>query len=412
MDREPPVEKKPAKGIIVLIAILLAGIAGFVVSIELTQIHYFTHADPTYHSVCAINETVNCETVAQSPYSVFMGLPISVWGLLAYTLIAVLAAWSLLKIRLHDLWARGVLFLLFTAAFVASALLAYLSFFRIDSMCLFCMSLYGINTLLFILGIVLTVRSRANPLRMLLLDVKALFRRPVLLVVCFALAGGVLTAGQLLVPKYWIHVLLDDLPDLPHGEDENGAHWIGAEDPIVTVTEFSDYECPFCRKAYRNARSWCADYPDEVRFIHRQLPLDRSCNKTMKRGLHKRACEFAKAAQCAAEQDMFWQMSDTLFAVQDTVRAPNVDLEILAVQIGLDRSQFLDCMRTDHAMEQIEKDMAAARKRKITGTPTYYINSQRYVGGFSSNVLKNTVEAARKRRGAAAASPPSKKDPN
>ena len=397
MDRETPEVKRVPKGKITLVLILLAAVAGLGISIELSRIHFFTHTDPTYHSVCAINETVNCETVAQSPYSIFAGLPISAWGMMAYTLIAVLAAWSLTRLRLHDLWARGVLFWLFVAAFVCSGLLAYLSFFRIDSMCLFCMSLYIINTFLFFIGFILMVRSRINPLRAMWLDLISLVRKPLVLAVALLLAGAVLTAAQAAVPKYWIHVMLADLPDLPSGEDEQGAHWIGAREPLVTVVEFSDYECPFCRKAYMNSRSWCAAYPDEVKFVHRQLPLDKACNRTMKRGLHKYACHLAKAAQCAAEQDMFWPMSDALFAVQDTVRAADVNVEILAVQLGLDRSTFVSCMKSDHAMKQIRADMKLAKEKKISGTPTYYINSQPYVGGFSQNVLKNTVEAARAR---------------
>jgi protein-disulfide isomerase len=198
-----------------------------------------------------------------------------------------------------------------------------------------------------------------------------------------------------MVPAYWVHIGLADLPDLPSGNDKDGDHWIGARSPIVQVTEFSDYQCPYCRKAYNNVRSWTSKYPDDVRLIHRQLPLDKSCNPDVKLDVHKRACEFAKAAECAAEQDLFWQMSDALFSVQDTVKITDVDVEVLAVRIGADRSVFAQCMESDRVMARIRKDMREASKRKIKGTPTFFVNSQPYKGGFPESVLKSAVEAAK-----------------
>ncbi len=380
-----------------LVVILALSLLGLAIAVELSRIHYFTHTDPTYHSVCAINEQVNCETVAQSTYSIFLGLPISVWGMLAYTLFTVLCVWGLTGLRLHNLWSRGVLFWLFIAAFVSSGLLAYLSFFRIDSMCLFCMSLYTLNLIFLITGIVLMAVSKTNPVTALISDVRAILGKPVVLLICLLLAGGAVGGLQVLVPKYWVHMNLTDLPDLPKGVDDEGGHWTGAKVPLVIVTEFSDYECPFCRKAYRNARSWCAEYPDQVRLVHRQMPLDQSCNPSVKRKFHDRACEFAKAAECAAEQDQFWKMSDALFSIQDTVTVSDVNVETLAVQLGLDRSSFVDCMKSDRVMRQIRKDLRAAKRRKISGTPTFFINSQMYVGGFSRDVLRNSVEDARAR---------------
>jgi uncharacterized membrane protein len=70
---------RPSSGL----ALVSAGLClvGIAVSAELTRVHVFVHTDPDYHSLCAMSEGINCETVAISPYSVFAGLPVSVWGL-------------------------------------------------------------------------------------------------------------------------------------------------------------------------------------------------------------------------------------------------------------------------------------------------------------------------------------------
>lgn len=391
------VTQNPIRERALIVVILLFAVAGLGVAVELTRIHYFTHTDPSYHSICAVNAKINCESVAQSPFSVVAGLPISIWGLLAYTVFGALALWGLVPRRLHALWPRGIMLAMFAAAFLASVALAYISFFLITSMCIFCMTLYGVNTVLFVLGLILTRVSRVNPFTALITDLKALFSKPVVLVPLVILGGGAILAAQLLVPPYWQHIGWKELPDLPTGVDENGLHWMGAVEPLVTVTEFSDYECPFCRRAHRNARGMTAKFPDTVRLIHQHTPLDKACNPDVKRTFHKRACEFAKAAECAAEQDKFWEMNDALFSIQDSVRTSDVNIDHLAARIGLNMTEFERCMSFERVMRIIKRDMKEAKKRKVKGTPTFFVDSQPYQGGFTEKVLLRTVQAARER---------------
>ena len=70
----------------VFVIFLLVCVAGMAISIELTRVHYFTHTDPAYQSICSLNEKINCKTVARSPFSVFANLPGGVWGFLGYVL--------------------------------------------------------------------------------------------------------------------------------------------------------------------------------------------------------------------------------------------------------------------------------------------------------------------------------------
>jgi uncharacterized membrane protein len=165
-----------------LIVALVLCVLGIGVSIYLSYIHYFVHTDPAYHSVCAIDAEVNCETVAQSPYSVLLGLPVSVWGLAAYALLTALCIWGLVPGRLHPGWPRGLLFFTSLLGLAASAALAYISFFRIESLCLFCLSLYVINLLLSGAAVAALITAHRNPVALLAADLAALVRRPLALV--------------------------------------------------------------------------------------------------------------------------------------------------------------------------------------------------------------------------------------
>ena len=377
-----------------LVVALVLCLAGIGITIQLTSIHYFTHTDPAYHSVCAIDEQINCETVAESPYSVFLGLPVSVWGMLVYAVAAALSLWGLLPARPHPAWPRGALLAISSAGLAASALLAYISFVRIQSLCIFCVSLYGLNLLLFGAAIAALATARRGPLGALVDDL----RRPLGPVLVAAIAVLVSAGLVWLVPPYWVHPGWRDLPELPTGVTEGGHHWVGAEEPLVEVVEFSDYECPHCRRAHKNMRTTAAMFEGTVRLVHRHMPVDHHCNPEIEEPFHDRACELAVAVECAADQGAFWKMNDAVFSIQERVRVSDVDLDQLALQIGLDTDGFAACMKAGKVMSRIRRDLRAARELPIPGTPTYFIGKKPYPGGVTVNTLQRAVDAARKHR--------------
>jgi len=300
--------------------ILFLSVVGFGVSVELSFIHYYTHTNPSYKSVCAINEQVNCETVAQSPLSVALGLPISAWGLLAYSAFGILAMWGLSKRRLGQSWPAGIVFLLSQGALGSALALAYISFFYINAMCIFCLTLYVVNSLLWVFSYVLVRKTTISVFKIFVIDFKSLFGKPVLFASLLVLSLVLVALVQLVVPAYWHHPAWDDLPKLSTGVDDEGHNWIGAENPIITVMEFSDYECPHCRRAHKTVRAMLGNFKDTVRLVHRHQPLDQACNPEVKRAFHGRACEFSKAVECAAQQDAFWEMNDAVFTIQSKIK--------------------------------------------------------------------------------------------
>jgi protein-disulfide isomerase len=367
-------------------------VLGLAASIELTRIHYFTHTDPEFHSVCAVTDSVNCETVALSPYSVFAGLPVSVWGILGYLAMAAFAAWGVSRPRPHRLWPLGIMTALASVSLLVSLVLAGVSFVYIDSLCVYCTASYVINVMLVILCALALRRAHAGPVSALRADIRTLTSRPVLSGILVVLALLAPNGIKMVVKPYWDTLDWAAVPRLPHGVDADGRHWIGAEHPRVTIVEFSDYECPHCKRAHQIMRTLAADHRDEVRFIHRHLPLDRACHPLMKRDFHLHACRFARAAECAGAQDRFWEMNDALFSVQNSTRAEDVDVENLAVRLGLDRSAFAACMESHEAEARVRADLDAAIALGLRGTPTYVVGEAVYLGMIPKAELEAIVE--------------------
>jgi protein-disulfide isomerase len=168
---------------------------------------------------------------------------------------------------------------------------------------------------------------------------------------------------------------------------------LGEQDAPVTVVEFTDYECPFCKRFHQTTfDSLTRDYIDtgKVKWVVLDLPLP----------MHPNASKAAQAAHCAGEQQYFWQMRKMLFD-----NAPVTGSESLtgyAQQLGLDEQAFDDCLTSDRYLAQINADNQAAAAMRITGTPTFiigkggndWVEGKKLVGAQSYAVFDGAVRLA------------------
>lgn len=139
----------------------------------------------------------------------------------------------------------------------------------------------------------------------------------------------------------------------------------GKVDAPITVVEFSDYQCPFCARNYRDVMPKLQEeYIDtgKVRFVMREYPLA---------SIHKDATNASIAALCAGDQGKYWDMHDIMFENQRTLGVDN--LKSFADTIGLDTSTFNECLDGKKHAEQVRKDMASAAKLGMGGTPGFFI---------------------------------------
>ncbi|HSA58321.1 MAG TPA: thioredoxin domain-containing protein [bacterium] len=144
--------------------------------------------------------------------------------------------------------------------------------------------------------------------------------------------------------------------------DLNNAPTMGPDDAPVTMVIFSDFQCPFCKRAAETPKQLVEQYKGKVRIAFRQHPLP----------MHKNALPAAKAALAAHEQGKFWQYHDLLFANQQDLSEPN--LIKLAQQAGLNVPKFTKAMKSTQFDKQIQDDTNFAMKNGASGTPAFFIN--------------------------------------
>ncbi|MEM1025296.1 MAG: thioredoxin domain-containing protein [Myxococcota bacterium] len=136
----------------------------------------------------------------------------------------------------------------------------------------------------------------------------------------------------------------------------------GAKKPLVTIVEFSDFQCPYCSRVNPSIKQALEEYGDDVQVRFRNQPLS----------FHKQALPAAKAALAAHAQGKFWEMHDELFANQ---RALSDDqIKGYAKKIGLDMARFTKDLAGPAVAKAVEKDQADARKYGARGTPTLFVN--------------------------------------
>ncbi len=141
----------------------------------------------------------------------------------------------------------------------------------------------------------------------------------------------------------------------------------GNKDAAVTIVEFSDYQCPYCRKFHPELNKALAAYPNDVKYILKHFPLT----------MHSQAKPAAKAAFAAGEQGKYWEMSELLLANGRNLN--EVMFNQFADQLGMNVEQFVkDYHEKDQQWEQmIRNDMSLGAQSGVRGTPTFFINGHK-----------------------------------
>jgi protein-disulfide isomerase len=193
-------------------------------------------------------------------------------------------------------------------------------------------------------------------------------------------------AGLEALRKKWSVALSLATPPFILELDDGLAPAKGSAKPLVTIVEFSDFECPFCRQAQGTLAELLQKYDKDVRLVFKHLPLEG----------HRNSLPAARAAYCAGEQDRFWQFHDELFAT------PNLDatvFEKIAAAIGLGAPKFQACMNSEHSRAAIVKDIETARLFRIDSTPSFLINGKLVKGALSFADFQKLIERELNQRG-------------
>jgi uncharacterized membrane protein/protein-disulfide isomerase len=444
MGREETQHKKQSggSGRGLFIALVLVSLVGLGTSVYLSVLHWQVYNQPGHESFCAVSEAVNCDTVALSRFSLILGVPLSTWGILFYLVLVILGLWGFC--RREAPWPWGLLGLQNALAVGLSTFQFLISEFVIQAFCIMCVTLCVVNATTAVLcvlgqrkagfpaaapaGLLLSAlvvgllvfvgwfpQLYSHPILAIILvlaagavylgrkgklienkllsqwykDVAILFRRP--------LVGGGLSAAAVCVgvtllivtPHMYPQqndVIAFGIQDIGTGRTQAGHNWIGAEAPELVIVEYSDYECPFCRKAHEVIRQVVRERKGWLRLVHVHVPLDHSCNPMLRKPFHRHACDCARAAICADRQNRFWVMNDALF-----VRRCGLDaggLAMLAEKLGLDVPVFRTCMKAPETENLLQEDLAECRAvaeecrhaGRRFGTPTFTVLDKVVVG--------------------------------
>jgi protein-disulfide isomerase len=171
-----------------------------------------------------------------------------------------------------------------------------------------------------------------------------------------------------------------DKPAVPEVTADD--HALGPADAPVTVLEYGDYQCPYCRGAARDVHQMLDRYPGEVRFVFRNFPIPQ---------LHPYAEQAAEAAEAAGAQGKFWQMYELLLQP-----SAQLDLESLvgyAERVGLDTDRFRAEVTGNFYAAKIERDVREGVRNGVNATPKFYVNGERIDGKLPLEGLEDAIRA-------------------
>ncbi len=148
----------------------------------------------------------------------------------------------------------------------------------------------------------------------------------------------------------------------------DGAPARGPAEALVTIVEFSDFQCPFCSRVGPTLAALREQYPSDVRIVYKHLPLS----------FHRNALPAAKASVAAQRQGKFWEMHDLLFASQKQL--DEATFKAHAEALGLDLARFEADLNSPEVAALVAKDQAEARALGVSGTPGFFVNG-RFLSG-------------------------------
>lgn len=363
-----------------LVAALIFSIIGLIVSsISISEYVHIQKAGLEDSSFCSINEVINCDLVNASSYSVLFDIPVAVWGFLFYIAAAMFAVYPLIskspkKVSTTVMW--GVSFV----GFIWTLRMAYITAFVLHAVCITCFGQYIINLLLVIFFYFATMATFKERLTMLFS--KKIISSAITLAIIFGVGYAFAmssfkglsykpTAFDLkeLTAAHFRQSIYDIKPE----DIANAPTW-GNKDAKVTIVEFSDFQCPFCRVAAFNVRPYLQEFKNDVKFVFVNYPLDNSCNEYLQGPMHPNACVAAQAVVCAQEKGKFWELHDAIFRNQQKISKDMILKQ--AEKLGIDPKWMDECIESDATLARVKADIELAHHIYLQGTPSVFINQR------------------------------------
>jgi protein-disulfide isomerase/rhodanese-related sulfurtransferase len=333
------------------------------------------YTSPSRPMVCL---GTGCDAVRLSAYSHFWGVPMPVFGVAGYVLVALLVIAESLAPAAVAIEVRYALAGATGFGFLFSLYLEYLQGFVIHAFCAWCVTSGLVMTALCALAIYNVVRPApevAPPAQLHQLRGY------------FTVGVAALLLG---VPAFYELAAHGEAPPPPPPQASDttadrlvrpDSHVTGNPNAAVTVVEFGDFECPVCGREEPVAREIRAKYGKQIRFVFRQFPLTH---------IHSFSERMAEASECAAEQGKFWESVDEIYSRQTDLTEDGLKRD--AADIGLDQARFNQCLASGAEAARVHRDHEDGVALGVSGTPTFFIGRQAAPGVPDLDELSRLID--------------------
>ncbi len=368
------------------IVIGIIAFVGFITTIKLAVIYYNVNfTENPAPSFCSISEFIDCDSVAKTTDSQFLGIPLALWGMFLYLFIGLLmAAKKLSQFKLFkflEVFKNPYSYIaaLGLISFTISIILLCISLFQIKKLCILCAFTYVLNLAIGLLALDYSKSGFVNTFKTSFFDfvdalkIKKYLVTFIVLLIC---ASGFLTYTSLsyvfaphvknikAIKKF---IKLKEKGENPYAITGNV---LGNPNGDVKLHLYSDFRCPICA-VYNIIIHKVVQEFENVEVIHHDYPLDMDCNKYMQRPFHFGSCVLARYGYAAEKQGNYWG-----FATQIYLKQPQVepDIWMIGLKSGFDLDKFRTDVMSKESKEHILNDIDEAVKLGLKGTPAVRLN--------------------------------------
>lgn len=374
----------------IIIAFLV--LIGIGVTIDLAYIYFQAnfneHALPSF---CSINDFIDCDGVARTVESQFLGVPLAYWGLFLYLFMGLmlmvdglkkipfLKFMEVFKNKFHYIAALGLI------SFIISMTLFAVSYFEIKKLCVMCLVTYLLN---FLIGLIAAAGLKGHfigAIRQSWIDfVDALKPIPyrIAFIIVVALATGFLSwtfTSAKFSPALKGYRAFGEFLNMKTNIYAVEGNVLGSKDKDAVVLEvYSDYMCPICSTANLMVHKVVTDFKN-VRVEHHNMPLDKACNKYMTEDFHIGSCISAKYGLAAEKQGKFWEVENVLFEKPASTEKDILkNLKESGIKLNFD--QLKKDANSKEVADVINKDIDFAFSKGMVGTPSLKIGNDFQMG--------------------------------
>ncbi len=377
-------------------ALTFISLIGLLTSIKLSIIYMDANFNPyALSSFCSINEFVDCDGVAKTTHSQFLGIPLAFWGLFLYFIFLFFTYTDkLYKIQIKNFRPFGFVEVfknpssyisaLGIIAFCISMFLACLSIFEIGKICILCFFTYLLNLLL---GIIAKPENESyfSIFKTSFFDfISALKVKKYAIafaIVVFA-AIGVLsytTVSNVLAPQVRLQKEFNSYFDKKNKDYKASGNILGDKNAKLVVHEYTDYQCPFCFVLNTMTLRAVSELKN-IKVVHHNLPLDIECNSMLNSQMHPGSCKLAKYAIAAGYQGKYWDLNNMLFDQKEDEYLDEERLLKDAKKLGINIEKLKEDAYSEKVEQELKKEIEEATKLGIDGTPAFRINMETHVG--------------------------------